>query len=83
MSAGPVFYNQDFQAAKNYAEILRYVQAKNGTIMMNVPAVTYGIVRRENLKALCKNRYISSRKMTLHRLELQQNCTGTLIKYMA
>ncbi|EAD5120529.1 hypothetical protein [Listeria monocytogenes] len=42
VSAGPVFYNQDFQAAKNYAEILRYVQAKNGTIMMNVPAVTYG-----------------------------------------
>ncbi|CCQ22992.1 Purine nucleoside phosphorylase DeoD-type [Listeria monocytogenes N53-1] len=64
VSAGPVFYNQDFQAAKNYAEILRYVQAKNGTIT--------GIVRRENLKALCKNRYISSRKMT-----------GTLIKYMA
>lgn len=42
VSAGPVFYNQDFQAARNYAEILRYVQAKNGTIMMNVPAVTYG-----------------------------------------
>ncbi|MBC2248650.1 DUF2334 domain-containing protein [Listeria sp. FSL L7-0123] len=42
VSAGPVFYNQDFQAAKNYAEILRYVQAKNGTIMMDVPVVTYG-----------------------------------------
>ncbi|MBF2340996.1 DUF2334 domain-containing protein [Listeria welshimeri] len=42
VSAGPIFYNQDFQAAKNYAEITRYVQAKNGTIMMNVPAVTYG-----------------------------------------
>ncbi|EAH4448418.1 DUF2334 domain-containing protein [Listeria innocua] len=42
ISAGPVFYNQDFQAAKNYAEILRYVQAKNGTIMMDVPVVTYG-----------------------------------------
>ncbi|MBC1735063.1 DUF2334 domain-containing protein [Listeria seeligeri] len=42
VSAGPVFYNSDFTAAKNYAEILRYVQAKNGTILMNVPAVTYG-----------------------------------------
>ncbi|PZF87812.1 hypothetical protein C1903_11255 [Listeria ivanovii] len=42
VSAGPVFYNRDFMAAKNYAEILRYVQAKNGTIVMNVPEVTYG-----------------------------------------
>lgn len=42
VSAGPVFYNQDFIAAKNYAEILRYIQAKNGTIMMDVPVVTYG-----------------------------------------
>lgn len=37
-----LFLQSRFPSSKNYAEILRYVQAKNGTIMLNVPAVTYG-----------------------------------------
>ncbi|WP_239256622.1 DUF2334 domain-containing protein [Listeria ilorinensis] len=42
MSAGPVFRNTDFPAAKRYAEILRYAAARGGTIVLQVPAVTTG-----------------------------------------
>ncbi|WP_099221968.1 DUF2334 domain-containing protein [Listeria costaricensis] len=42
LSAGPVFRNTDFPAAKRYAEILRYAAARGGTIILQVPAVTTG-----------------------------------------
>lgn len=40
ISIRPVFRNTDYPAMKRYVEALQYVQAKNGTILINAPAVT-------------------------------------------
>lgn len=40
ISVRPVFRNTDYPAMKRYAEALQYVQAKNGAILVNAPAVT-------------------------------------------
>ncbi|MVP00611.1 hypothetical protein [Paenibacillus lutrae] len=41
VSVRPVFSNTDFPAMKRYLEALKYVQSKNGTILVNAPVV-YG-----------------------------------------
>ncbi|WP_171056155.1 DUF2334 domain-containing protein [Paenibacillus sinopodophylli] len=38
-SVSPVFDNTDYPAMKRYLETLKYVQARNGTILVNAPAV--------------------------------------------
>jgi len=40
VSTKPIFNNFDFPAAKRYAETLKYIQSRNGTIIVDAPAVS-------------------------------------------
>ncbi|WP_040952465.1 hypothetical protein [Gorillibacterium massiliense] len=48
VSVRPVFGNTDYPAMKRYLEALKYVQAKNGSILVNAPVVASGIRERES-----------------------------------
>lgn len=39
VSAKPVFYNTDYPAMQRYLQALQYVQARNGSILVDAPAV--------------------------------------------
>lgn len=39
VSSKPIFNNFDYPAAKRYAETLKYIQSRNGTIIVDTPAV--------------------------------------------
>ncbi|MFR1374912.1 MAG: DUF2334 domain-containing protein [Eisenbergiella massiliensis] len=38
----PVYENLDYPAFERYAQILRYVQARNGTVLLHPPVVREG-----------------------------------------
>ncbi|TCZ75703.1 hypothetical protein E0485_16530 [Paenibacillus albiflavus] len=50
VSARPVFENTDYPAMLRYLEALKYVQAKNGTILINAPVVQPTISQERPLK---------------------------------
>ncbi|HIW34629.1 MAG TPA: DUF2334 domain-containing protein, partial [Candidatus Paenibacillus intestinavium] len=43
ISSKPIFSNFDYPAARRYAETLKYLQSRNGTIIVDAPAVSYTI----------------------------------------
>lgn len=43
VSSKPIFSNFDYPAAKRYAETLKYIQSRNGSILVDAPAVSYTI----------------------------------------
>ncbi|MFB7814882.1 hypothetical protein ACFC0X_11895 [Paenibacillus chitinolyticus] len=45
ISIRPVFGNTDFPAMKRYEEALKYVQTRNGSILVNAPVVLDGVSR--------------------------------------
>ncbi|MFS0841012.1 hypothetical protein [Paenibacillus sp. 1P03SA] len=45
ISIRPVFNNTDFPAMQRYAEALKYVQTRNGSILVNAPVVLDGVSR--------------------------------------
>lgn len=49
VSAGPVFENMNLKAAKNYAELLQYVETRGGSIVLNAPVVTFGESKKGEL----------------------------------
>lgn len=52
VSIRPVFSNTDYPAMKRYLETLKYVQARNGSILVNAPVVASAISQNDqNLKA--------------------------------
>ncbi len=40
MSIMPVYYNTDYPSFKRYVNVLRYIQSKNGSLIMHEPIVT-------------------------------------------
>jgi uncharacterized protein YdaL len=47
VSVRPVFTNTDYPAMKRYAEALKYVQAKNGSILIQAPVVMLSMARND------------------------------------
>lgn len=49
VSVRPVFDNLDYPAMKRYLEALKYVQSRNGSILVNAPVVAGEMEREENV----------------------------------
>ncbi|WP_167629661.1 DUF2334 domain-containing protein [Listeria valentina] len=55
VSAGPVFQNTESLAAKRYADLLRYLEERGGRILVNVPVVSAGASKPDELERVMQS----------------------------
>lgn len=66
----PVYNNLDYPAFLRYAQVLRYIQAKNGSIVLHDPLIAEHEMEREPLKVKMARLYEALEREGIHVLEM-------------